>query len=74
MDLGRIELPPPQCECGVLPLYYRPIGHGRLSYCHCPCPRAESNSHPELRSLLFYPLNYGGLILFAIFCFLINRL
>ena len=24
VDLGRIGLPPPQCECGVIPLYYRP--------------------------------------------------
>ena len=24
MDLTRIELVSPQCECGVLPLYYRP--------------------------------------------------
>ena len=24
VDLGRIGLPPPQCECGVVPLDYRP--------------------------------------------------
>ena len=24
VDLGRIELPPQQCECRVMPLYYRP--------------------------------------------------
>lgn len=24
VDPGRIELPPPQCECGVMPLYYGP--------------------------------------------------
>lgn len=24
VDLDRIELSSPQCECGVLPLYYRP--------------------------------------------------
>ena len=24
VDLGGIEPPPPQCECGVLPLNYRP--------------------------------------------------
>ena len=28
LDLSRIELLSPQCECGVLPLYYRPKGHG----------------------------------------------
>jgi hypothetical protein len=28
LDLGRIGLPPPQCECGVIPLYYRPNGLG----------------------------------------------
>src|SRR3989344_294585 len=25
MDPGRIELPPPQCECDVMPLYYGPL-------------------------------------------------
>ena len=30
VDLGRIELPSPQCECGVLPLYYKPKGEGRM--------------------------------------------
>ena len=25
VDLGGIEPPSPQCECGVLPLYYRPL-------------------------------------------------
>src|SRR3989338_4634072 len=25
VDLGRIELPPAQCECAVMPLYYRPF-------------------------------------------------
>ena len=25
VDLGRIELPPPQCECGVLPLNHKPV-------------------------------------------------
>ena len=25
VDLGRIELPAPQCECGVIPLNYRPL-------------------------------------------------
>jgi hypothetical protein len=29
LDLSRIELLSPQCECGVLPLYYRPKGLGR---------------------------------------------
>ena len=24
------------------------------------CPRRESNSHLQVRSLTFYPLNYGG--------------
>jgi hypothetical protein len=24
VDLGRIELPPAQCECAVIPLNYRP--------------------------------------------------
>ena len=24
VDLARIELAPPQCECGILPLYYKP--------------------------------------------------
>ncbi len=24
LDLARIELASPQCECGVLPLYYKP--------------------------------------------------
>ena len=33
---------------------------GSLSFCFCGlCPREESNLHQELRSLLFYPLNYG---------------
>ena len=26
VDPGRIGLPPPQCECGVIPLYYGPVG------------------------------------------------
>ena len=25
MDLARIELAPAQCECAVIPLYYRPL-------------------------------------------------
>gem|GEM_PF-6768691 len=25
VDLARIELAPPQCECGILPLNYRPL-------------------------------------------------
>ena len=35
VDLVRIELASPQCECGVLPLYYRPFGqayHLLLAY------------------------------------------
>ena len=24
LDLGRIELPPAQCECAIIPFYYRP--------------------------------------------------
>ena len=31
MDLGGIGPPPPQCECGVLPLNYRPREH-RIYY------------------------------------------
>ncbi len=29
VDPGRIELPPPQCECGVIPLYYGPVASTR---------------------------------------------
>ncbi len=34
MDLERIELTSPQCECGVLPLYYKPINlsHSTIFY------------------------------------------
>ena len=30
VDLRGIEPLPPQCECGVIPLYYRPKGEGRM--------------------------------------------
>lgn len=30
VDLGRFELPFPQCECGVLPLDHRPVFHMKL--------------------------------------------
>ncbi len=49
MDLPGIEPGPQQCECCVIPFYYRPS-----------CPRRESNADLRLRSPLFYPLNYGG--------------
>src|SRR3989338_10388064 len=34
---------------------------GLFPVCHSLCPRQELNLDPELRSLLFYPLNYRGL-------------
>ena len=38
MDPGRIGLPPPQCECGVLPLNYGP---------KMPCRGAESRTRTK---------------------------
>ena len=43
---------PPDCQPGALPLSYRPISS--------LCSRQELNLHQKLRSLLFYPLNYGS--------------
>ena len=42
VDLGRIELPPAQCECAVMPLYYRPLFHVKHPILHSGC--RESNS------------------------------
>ena len=67
VDLCRIELPPRQCECRVIPLDHRPKnhkGHNILSQKNKKsiplCLQYESNTHPPLRTGLFYPLNYGG--------------
>ena len=55
VDLGRIELPPPQCECGVIPLDHRPtrIVEKTNNYQLTWCPRVESNDHLRFRSPLF---------------------
>ena len=34
VDSARIELAPPQCECGVIPLYYEPVYDFFNPYCH----------------------------------------
>ena len=51
LDPRGIEPLPPQCECGILPLYYGPV---------FSCPQKELNLHHSLRTGLLYPLSYGG--------------
>lgn len=40
-------------------LQHKAAGLSPLLYVVPMCPQQESNLHQELRSLLFYPLNYG---------------
>ena len=51
--LERIELSSAGPQPAVLPLNYS--RHGKLWH-----PQEELNLCLEIRSLLFYPLNYGG--------------
>ena len=46
VDLGRIELPPVQCECTVLPLDYRPIlsNRARAALYHLTPPASHTRS------------------------------
>ena len=46
MDPGRIELPPQQCECRVIPLYYRPIKRLLLYWRSSPQSSRESLISP----------------------------
>lgn len=52
VDSARIELAPPQCECGVIPLYYEP---GRIIF--VGPPRFELGLNPPEGLVL--PLHYG---------------
>ena len=55
MDLGRIGLPPRQCECRVVPLDYRPMRIGSLREkltCRGAGNRSRIISSPSLRNFL----------------------
>src|SRR3989338_2367114 len=39
VDPGRIELPPAQCECAVIPLNYGPLGPQVCARGRCKCSR-----------------------------------
>ena len=54
VDPGRIGLPPPQCECGVIPLYYGP----RIAWANSKQKREHFNCFP-LRLLRRISLYYG---------------